>query len=468
MPFSDSPSAAASRLRLPFHRAWIILGVLAVVQIVAQSISMSAGIMVAPLNDAEGGFGWSLTVIGAAITTYYLVGAVCSPLSGMLGDRFGARPLMLLCGAMFLGSMFLVGLVSQPWHFFLCFGVMLAVTQSLAIVPIMASAGGWFRRRFGLATGILWGSGGVGAALLAPVVASLLETVGWQWTFWLVGFVGGGLVVVLTLFYRSKPADAKLLPYGARNDDPPEAVRSKSQESLRLKVYTKQMRRTRAFWNLPVIHGLGCAGHGIILVFSVPLAYEQGISLSSGAIILSLISVFSIVGRVIAPILAERLGGKPVMVTALFVQGITVLVLFWAQDAWMFYLFGMLFGLGFGGEMSAYLVVNRQYFGSGPLATYYGIEIMGAMLGHAIATVLGGLVIEATGSYAPALIMSMCFSMVGVLVILNMESTRQVLIPHWEAELPLEARTTPPPATSAPRRRAPAEPEPQPAPSPGD
>jgi len=30
----------------------------------------------------------------------------------------------------------------------------------------------------------------------------------------------------------------------------------------------------------------------------------------------------------------------------------------------MFYLFGSLFGIGFGGEMTAYLVVNRQYFGT--------------------------------------------------------------------------------------------------------
>ena len=27
------------------------------------------------------------------------------------------------------------------------------------------------------------------------------------------------------------------------------------------------------------------------------------------------------------------------------------------------------FGLGFGGEMSAYPVVNRQYFGTGPVAS---------------------------------------------------------------------------------------------------
>ena len=100
----------------------------------------------------------------------------------------------------------------------------------------------------------------------------------------------------------------------------------------------------------------------------------------------------------------------------------------------------MLFGLGFGGEMSAYLVVNRQYFGTGPLGTFYGYEIMGAMIGHAVATFLGGLVIEAIGSFNPALWMSMAFSMVGVLAVLTLESSRQVLIPDWEDSLPPDAR----------------------------
>ena len=35
----------------------------------------------------------------------------------------------------------------------------------------------------------------------------------------------------------------------------------------------------------------------------------------------------------------------------------------------------------------------------------------------------------------------MAFSFVGVLVILHMESTARVLIPHWEASLPPEARS---------------------------
>jgi MFS transporter len=163
-------------------------------------------------------------------------------------------------------------------------------------------------------------------------------------------------------------------------------------------------------------------------------------TLVSASVILSLISVCSIGSRLITPIVAERVGGKPVIAAALVVQGLTVPVLWWAHEAWIFYLFGSLFGIGFGGEMTAYLVVNRQYFGTGPTSTLYGWEMMGALLGHAVASGLAGLVLYATGSFPLILLLSMTFSLAGVLVILRLESTARVLIPHWEDSLPPEAR----------------------------
>ena len=63
--------------------------------------------------------------------------------------------------------------------------------------------------------------------------------------------------------------------------------------------------------------------------------------------------------------------------------------------------------------------------------------------------VLGGLAIYATGSFVPALVLSMIFSLSGVLVVLSMESNARVLIPDWEDDLPPEARSTPQVADTA-------------------
>ena len=436
-------------LRVPklfdgLHYAWIIIVILAVVHVIGESIFTIGGIVAIPLTDPEGSFGWNMIIIGIGLMMYYLFGSVLAPVAGWLGERYGARRLMLVNSVLFGGSMIFLATVSAPWQFFLAFGFLLSLTGSILFVPLVATLYDWFRRRLGLAVGITLCAGGIGSAILAVLIGYLIDHIGWQATFWGIGIVGGGVLLLLTVFYRNRPSDVGIEPYGTRDDDPPEATMSKEVERLRAKVFNKQMRRTRAFWNLPVIHGLGCAGHGIVIIYSIPLAYERGVfeSLGSAAMIIALINIFSITSRLITPLLAERYGGKPMMAWALLVQGLTILVLFWAQDVWSFYLFAVLFGLGFGSEMSAYLVVNRQYFGKGPLATCYGFQTSGALMGHAIATALAGLVIYVTESYNAILAMSMIFSLVGVVVIMTLESTSRVLIPNWEESLPPEARST--------------------------
>ena len=439
--FKRNVHSNTPRLDSRIHYAWIVLAALSVVQLIGPAISMAMGAVVVPLSDPDGEFGWSLVTVGSGLMVYYLVGAVLAPVTGWLGDRHGARKVMLIGSLLFVVSMFFAGSISQPWHFFIAFGVLLAATQSVCMVPLMAAVSGWFRRRLGLAVGTLWAVGGVGSAIMAPLLGFLIEQLGWQGAFWSLAAVGGVMMLALTPIMRSRPSDIGLRPYGASRDELDEAPRSESLERLRTKVFNQHIRRTRAFWNLPLIHGLGCAGHGIVLIFAVYIAYDRGVSYIPALVILSLISLFSIVSRFGAPMMAERFGGKPVMALALSIQVITVLVLLWAQDLWAFYIFASLFGVGFGGEMSAYLVVNRQYFGLGPIATCYGFQTTGALVGHAVATGLAGLILAATGSYSFILALSMGFSFVGVLVILNLESTARVLIPDWEESLPPEARS---------------------------
>src|SRR4029450_1394301 len=101
------------------HYSWVIIGILVVVQVIGSAISQSAGVMVAPLRDPRGDFGWGIGTIGGLMAVYYLVGGLFAPVSGWLGERYGARRLMLVGGLLYGGSMFLLGLVRPPWHFLL-------------------------------------------------------------------------------------------------------------------------------------------------------------------------------------------------------------------------------------------------------------------------------------------------------------------------------------------------------------
>ena len=465
------PEAQGLAARLPFHYSWIIIAILATVQIFASSISMAAGIMLPPLTNPDGDFRWNESLVTLGIAAYYGFGALYAPVTGWLGDRFGARKMLLAAATLYLISMLLLSQITEVWHFFLFFGVLLSLTQSLGMVPLMASISGWFRRRLGMGIGILWAAGGIGTAIFAPVAGYLIGALDWDGTFMLIGLVGGGAMLALVPLMRSRPADLGIEPYGARPGDPVPLKLAQGMERLRIAVFNKNIRRTRPFWNLPLIHGLGCAGHGIILIYVAKYAIDSEVftgpnALATAGIILSIISLVSIISRFGTPVLAEIYGTRRMMAVSLAIQGLTVpIIMFGPAEPWVFYLFAVSFGVGFGGEWTGYLIINRQYFGDGPMGTVYGWQTTGALMGHFIATALAGLIMYTTGSYMAVLGLSMAYSLGGVVVIALLDNNSQVLIPDWENELPDEARLRPAPPP-APAHPEPVEGRPSPAPAP--
>ena len=106
------------------------------------------------------------------------------------------------------------------------------------------------------------------------------------------------------------------------------------------------------------------------------------------------------------------------------------------------------FGIGFGGEMSAFPIIKRQYYGSAPVGTTYGWQMMGAGIGMAAGALMGGLLRDLTGSFTATMVLSLVLSGVGVASIFLLPSTHRHQIPDWEDGLPEEMRSTPQPIHS--------------------
>ena len=65
----------------------------------------------------------------------------------------------------------------------------------------------------------------------------------------------------------------------------------------------------------------------------------------------------------------------------------------------LYFLFAVLFGIGMGGEMTAFPIINRQYYADAPTGTAYGWQMMGAGFGMALGPVAAGFLRDLTGSY---------------------------------------------------------------------
>ena len=432
---------STNRLSRPLsgvHYAWIIILIAAVLHMAGGSIRQAFGVLIVPLEIQ---FGWSPVSSTLAYALASIVGALLAPISGIATDRYGARKVILV-GILFffLGSL-VTGAATQVWHIWISYGLGLGVAQAAFNVPIITAATYWFRTRLGLGMGLLQASHGLGPAVMAIVVTVLITSLDWRATFWGVGIVGTVVMLVMMLFFRSRPSDMGLRAYGAPLT---EAVSQKIEPhiaQLRATAYRLTMQRTTAFWKLVGVHFLGCLGHSTVIIYVIPMAIRSGVeSLAAAGVLTTLVSV-SVLTRFLTPVSAEYLGAKKTMAFMFLLQGLPVLMLFWAHDLWQFYLFAVIFGLGYGGEGSAFPIINRQYFGRGPMGRSFGWQQFGAGSGMAFGAWVGGVLFVVFGDYGATILMSTIASVAGALILFSMEPTSRLLIPNWEDSLPTEART---------------------------
>ena len=300
----------------------------------------------------------------------------------------------------------------------------------------------WFRRRLGLAMGILQGLQGLATAFLIGVVFLMFERWGLQATFWIPGITGGIILLTLTKWFYNEPADRGITQYGAPASEPVRRLQNNAIAKLRTDVFLKQVQRTSAFWNLAFIHGLGCAGHNIILILLVAIAREDGISAGMAALVYLVLTLVSTATRFATPVIADLVGSKGVMGVCFALQTLPILILFVAGDSVALYMvFAVLFGIGMGGEMTAFPIINRQYYADAPTGTAYGWQMMGAGFGMALGPVVAGRLYDVSGAYAWPLWLSFGLSTLAVVAIVFLPNTRRLQLPEWEEALPPEART---------------------------
>ena len=122
-------------------------------------------------------------------------------------------------------------------------------------------------------------------------------------------------------------------------------------------------------------------------------------------------------------------GPKAVLTVAYLIQGLTVIMLFWTHDVWLFFAFAAAFGIGYGGEAGGFPILNRRYYGFAPVGSAHGFQMLGAGLGMALGGWIGGVIFDMMGNYDLALIISVVASVAGAVSILLLEPTNRLLIP---------------------------------------
>ena len=434
-----SPTGVAVGTR-QIHYAWVIVAIAATIGCITSSVRFAAAALVPYLSSASG-FGWSYAAISLGFSLQWLVLGIVSPYVGWLGDRYGIRRLLLLGAFLFIVGMLLTGTMTKLWQFYLYFGVLLGLASTIFTVLLVSGVTLWFRKYLGVATGAVWSFQGMGTIAFIFLIGAAFNQLGMKWIFWIPGLAGGGLILLLIRFFYNEPAEIGLRPLGAPEDETIKWSRKDETAKIRSSVFLQQAQRTRTFWNLIGIHYWGCMGHNIINVLVVAIAVDRGLSLGVAAGVLAVQHGTGVFARGAVPVIAERWGCKIVWIVGMSLQAFPLLIILFAHDAWAFYVFAILFGIGQSCEVPTFPIANRQYYGHVPQGSLYGWQNIGNGLGMGMAPVFAGILWDITDSYAAPLIMSLGFSLMGLFFALLLPSPRSRLIPDWERHLPVSIRS---------------------------
>lgn len=422
------------------HYAWIIIGLSVLLYLGGGSITQAFGVVILPLQEE---YGWSQGAITLSYGISAIVSALFSPVIGIATDRYGGRPVLFAGVACFFAGTAISALATDVWHIWISYGIFLGITQSCFNVALITTATYWFREKLGLGVGLLQCAGGVGPAGTTLLIGILLAHYDWRVAFWSLGIGCGTAMTIIVFFFRSRPSDMGIEPLGGAWPGEVNQGFSREIRMLRDKVRAASIQSTSAFWKLVMVHYLGCVSHAIVIVYIIPIAVLAGVGSVAAAGVLSTLALVSGLTRFLTPVLADSLGARGTMAVMYVLQGLPVLMLFWTNDTWTFYLFAVVFGIGYGGEGSAFPIINRRYYGEGSLGRSFGWQLSGAMLGMATGGWIGGVLFGFFGDYVLTIALSVATSFAGAALIMSLDRTNQVLILDWEDGLPEDARSAP-------------------------
>jgi MFS family permease len=130
----------------------------------------------------------------------FAVGAVAGPIY----DRGYLRTLLAIGSFGLVFGHMMLSLCTQYWQALLAQGFVVGIAGGCLFVPSLAVVQPYFRKRLGLALGIVSTGSSVGGVIYPVVFTKLIERVGFGWTIRAIGFVALGTLVVPLCFSRMR------------------------------------------------------------------------------------------------------------------------------------------------------------------------------------------------------------------------------------------------------------------------
>ncbi len=405
----DGSGGIRRRAKGIFFGWWIVLSACVIHALSLGFLNQGFTVYFLPLQ-AE--FGWSRTLLSSAYSLGHVESGIFDPFQGWISDRFGPRRVVVI-GVILLGAGFIIlSTVHSIVAFFAAFIVLSIGSGFCGNLSFMVAIFNWFVRRRSLALGIALAGGSLGGVIV-PLVAWSLTTQGWRFTALASGFIIWLIGIPLSLLVRHKPEQFGYLPDGDSPGSPEGRLQERSaaipapvgkaQEDESFS--TKEALKSRAFWLIAGGHALAILTVSAVSLHLAPhLVQQLGISLETAGSIVALLSVVSVIGRVVGGVLADRINKRVILVACMLSHSIGLILLTFAASMGQVILFTIFHGLAWGVRGVTQNAIRAEYFGRKSIGLILGISNVFSTTAQVSAPIFAGWLADKIGDYHLAFI----------------------------------------------------------------
>ena len=376
-------------------------------------------------------FGWSRAATSGVYSLFMVSHGGFAVGMGWLVDKIGPAKVMVVCGFIAGLGLLLTSRVNALWQLYVTFGLIVGIGLSAGFATSTATTARWFVRHRGLALGIVSAGVGLGTLILVPVAERLITVFNWSTAYFIFGVATWVVMIPSALFLRRDPGGKKHRSYGINESIPSSGVSGEElpgQVALEAGITMKAATRRKPLWMLLSIYFLFSFCLQMVMVHLVNYATDIGIAPLIAATFISIIGIGGILGRLIMGTASDRIGSNNALLICCTILMITLVFLIFTKELWMFYLFAIVFGFAYGGEVPQMPALIGQFFGLRAVAALVGIVLFGTTTGGALGAWVGGQIFDMTQSYQVAFILAVIAGLSAIIITLMLKKTKVVIL----------------------------------------
>ncbi|KAI0067283.1 MFS general substrate transporter [Artomyces pyxidatus] len=350
---------------------WVVVAACSVITFFFVGLGYSWGVIQARLTASHLATDSTLSFIGSTTVAFISFAALLNArLIRWLGTRNAA---LLACFCLGAGQILNGWSAGSVGGLFITNGVVMGFGTSLCFMACGSLPSQYFKRRRGLANGVVFAGGGLGGSVWALSINALIDRVGIPWTFRILGFITLAVTMptAMLLKERTRRASASL-EWGLFLDP----------KFILLFV------------------GSGVATFPLLVPpFFIPLyANSLGTSTFLGSALLSVFNLSSAAGRVGFGLLCDKIGPISSLSFALVLSAVSMLAI-WPVSGSVapLVVFIVLNGAGNGGFFSTMPSVVGHMYGQARVANALAMVVTGWAFGYFLGSPVAGWILDAYG-----------------------------------------------------------------------